>query len=290
MKQRQNVVLVGGDVRQGYLGKLLAERGMKVTAVGVERHGFGDWFPFVRDVREACAAADVVLLPLPVMRERGLLNAPLANVPFRMTDVLDDIPAGMPVFGGSVPQMVHDMAKRRELRIRDYLAREELALRNAIPTAEGTIQIAMEELPVTVHGLPVLVIGNGRIGSALAARLAGLGAKVTVSARKYEDFARIAGQGYAYVDTRRLAGTLEQYGLIVNTVPATVLTPALVSECRKDVLLIDLASGKGGIDPSAHSLRKCIHALSLPGKVAPVTAAADICETVTHMMEEEHLL
>lgn len=49
---------------------------------------------------------------------------------------------------------------------------------NAVPTAEGAIQIAMEQTDVTLHGLPVLVIGHGRIGSLLARRLAALGAKV----------------------------------------------------------------------------------------------------------------
>ncbi|MDO5547710.1 MAG: dipicolinate synthase subunit DpsA [Eubacteriales bacterium] len=289
MKQH-SFVLVGGDVRQAYLGKLLAERGEQVTAVGLERYEGENWFRLATDLRSTCAEADVVVLPLPVMQGRGLLNAPLANAPFRITDVLDAIPAGMPVFGGSVPQMVAEMAKRRKLSVRDYLAREELAVRNAIPTAEGAIQIAMEQLPVTIHGLPVLVIGNGRIGSALAQRLKGLGAEVTVSARRQEDFARISSMGYRSADTRALDGTLDSYALIVNTVPAPILTRHLVAQCRKDVLLLDLASGEGGIAPDARTLRKIIHALSLPGKVAPVTAAADICDTVTHMLEEEQLL
>ena len=288
--RQHSFVLIGGDMRQAYLGRLLAERGEKVTAVGLERHGGGEWFPLAADVRTACAEADVVVLPLPVLQGRGLLNAPLANAPFRITDVLDAIPAGMPVFGGAVPQMVREMAKRRELRVRDYLAREELAVFNAIPTAEGAIQIAMEQLPVTIHNLPVLVIGNGRIGSALAQRLKGLGAEVTVSARRQADFARIASMGYRWADTRAMDDVIGRFALIINTVPAPILTRLVLSQCCPDVLILDLASGDGGIAPDAASLRKSIHALSLPGKVAPVTAAAGICDTITHMLEEEQLL
>ena len=44
-----------------------------------------------------------------------------------------------------------------------------------MPTAEGAIQLAMEELPITLHGARVLVIGYGRLGRVLADRLAGLG-------------------------------------------------------------------------------------------------------------------
>ncbi len=287
MKRQQSFVLVGGDIRQAYLGRMLAEKGERVVAVGLERHDTGNWFRVTTDLRQACEGDAVIVLPLPVMGERGLLNAPLANAPFRVSEVLDAIPAGKIVFGGSVPRMVHEMAKRRDLIVRDYLAREELALRNAIPTAEGAIQIAMEELPVTIHGLPVLIVGNGRIGAALAQRMKALGAQVTVSARRYEDFARIESMGCRAEDTRALNGILEQFGLIVNTVPAEVLTRPLMAECREDVLLIDLASGEGGTAKNARDLRKMIHALSLPGRVAPVTAAADICETITHILEEE---
>ena len=52
-----------------------------------------------------------------------------------------------------------------------------------MPTAEGAIQLAMEELPITLHGARVLVIGYGRLGRVLADRLAGLKARVSVAAR-----------------------------------------------------------------------------------------------------------
>ncbi len=289
MKQQNRFLLIGGDVRQAYLGRLLTERGAQVSAVGLERYPCEGCFTAETDLREACKAADVLLLPLPVMQGRGLLNAPLANAPYRITDVLDAIPVGAQVFGGAVPQMVQEMAKRRAFEVRDYLAQEELALRNAIPTAEGAIQIAMQELPITLHGAQVLILGSGRIGSALAPRLAGLGAKVTVSARKYADFAKIASAGYAYVDTRALYEGIGRFDVLFNTVPAAVLTRELLARSREQVLIIDLASGNGGVERGAEELRRVIHALSLPGKVAPLTAAADICMTIEHMRKEEQV-
>ena len=45
---------------------------------------------------------------------------------------------------------------------------EELTILNAIPTAEGAIQIAMEKSLKTVHGSKCLVLGFGRIGKILA--------------------------------------------------------------------------------------------------------------------------
>ena len=44
---------------------------------------------------------------------------------------------------------------------------------NAVPTAEGAVQIAMQELPITISQSRCLIIGNGRIGKALHTRLRG---------------------------------------------------------------------------------------------------------------------
>ncbi len=84
---------------------------------------------------------------------------------------------------------------------------EELAVANAVPTAEGAIQIALEELPITLHGARALVIGYGRLGKALAQRLDGLGARVTVAARSWEALAWAQSRGAGY-RTRRPADAL----------------------------------------------------------------------------------
>ena len=53
---------------------------------------------------------------------------------------------------------------------------------NAVPTAEGAVQLAMEELPITLHGARVLVVGFGRVGKLTAHRFRALGARVSVAA------------------------------------------------------------------------------------------------------------
>ena len=57
---------------------------------------------------------------------------------------------------------------------------------------------------------------------------------------------------------------------------------------NQNSLIIDLASKPGGVDfESARELGvKVIWALSLPGKVAPVTAGIIIKDTITNMLSE----
>ena len=159
---------------------------------------------------------------------------------------------------------------------------------NAVPTAEGAIQIAMEELPITIHGARALVIGYGRLGRALSQRLAGLGAKVSVAARKFADLAWAESCGYGIEHTGQLEGWLCCYDLVVNTVPARILSEEDLEDLRPGCLVIDLASKPGGVDLEAAARLgvKVIWALSLPGKVAPVTAGKSIKITIYNILHE----
>ena len=57
---------------------------------------------------------------------------------------------------------------------------------------------------------------------------------------------------------------------------------------KKDALVIDLASNPGGVDRNAIKEKKIkfIWALSLPGKVAPVTSAEFIKDTLYNIFNE----
>lgn len=162
---------------------------------------------------------------------------------------------------------------------------------NAPPTAEGAIQLALENLPITLHASRVLVIGYGRIGKILADRLRGLGAFVSVAARRYEQLAWAEVDGHAAQRLGDIAGWLCGYDLVLNTVPARVLTAELLADLKSGCLVIDVASKPGGVDlEAARRLGvPVIWALSLPGKVAPVTAGRAIQQTVYHILREEEV-
>lgn len=248
MKKAAALAVVGGDLRQGSLARLLREDGHKVSVFALERQEFENGIEIIHDPRTAFACAGAVILPMPVLQDEKHLNAPLSNAPHRIETILDCIPSGTLVLGGSVTNSVQERASRAQLQIKDYLTREELAIRNAVPTAEGAIQIAMEELPITIHRAKALVIGNGRIGKLLSQKLACLGADVTVSARSNADFARIEAAGLHMLDTRLLAGHIANFDVVFNTVPVRVLGLAELAELRADCLVIDLASKPGGAD------------------------------------------
>ena len=288
MRHEWNIWVVGGDQRQAALARQLAEEGHHVHTFALERAGEPGGGAVPSEELDGIERADCVVLPLPVLGEGTELNAPLSGERFPLGAVLDCLRPGQVVCAGRVDPAATALAEARGLVLRDYLAREELAVANAVPTAEGAIQLAMEEMPITLHGSRVLVIGYGRLGKALAPRLAALGARVSVAARRWSDLAWIQARGFGVEHSGELHGWLCGYDLVINTVPARVLDEEALGDLKEDCLVIDLASRPGGVDlEAARRLGvRVIWALSLPGKVAPVTAGRAIKDTVCHMLEE----
>lgn len=294
MKKHAAVAVVGGDARQAILAELMNRDGHSVSVGALERHSFESHknIRHITDLKAGLSEQHIVILPMPIQKSENQLNAPLSNAPHPLSELLDCIPPGALVLAGAVPFSAHARAVRNHLRLIDYLTRDELAIRNAVPTAEGAIQIAMEQTDVTLHGLRALVIGYGRIGSILAAKLAALGVRVTVSARSCRDMARIEAAGLRSADTRHLANVISGFPLVFNTVPAAVLGTAELSKLPQGALIIDLASQPGGIDLGAAPPDglHIIHALSLPGRVAPVTASIAVRDTIYAILSEEGIL
>jgi dipicolinate synthase subunit A len=231
--------------------------------------------------------ADCVILPLPAL-EGEKLNAPLSAHRPTLEEVLDPLRPGQLLCAGRVTPALEKEAGDRGLRLVDYFAREELAVANAIPTSEGAIQIALEELPITLHGARVLVIGAGRLGKVLAWQLKGLGASVSLAARRWADLAWAQVWGCGTERSDELGSWLCAYDLIINTVPAPVLGEGELGEVKPGCLVIDLASPPGGVDFAAAARLgvKTVWALSLPGKTAPVTAGLAIRTAIYNILTE----
>ena len=283
----KNIWLLGGDRRQAELARLLAMDGHQVHTWALEEGLPAEEAGMARQPPDGLAQADCVILPLPAA-DGTALHSPLSHFHPALRQVFDALVPGQLVLAGKVDPGLRALAQEHGVQLLDYFAREELAVANAVPTAEGAVQIAMEQLPVTLHGTPVLVVGFGRIGQATALRLAALGAQVTVAARRWEALAWAQALGFQGLLLSQLAQEPRPYPLVVNTVPALVLGKEVLPRFPAGCLILDLASKPGGVDRCA--AERCglpvIHALSLPGKVAPVTAAAILQTTIYHMLQE----
>ncbi len=284
------ISVVGGDLRIIKVVEILIRDGYKVYTFGME---LSEELMDIQELEmcptldEAVKNARIVLGPIPLTSDRKNLSMPFSNVKLPIEEFAKKI-ANKTLIAGNYPEAMKKDLKDNNINFIDIAKREEFVVLNAIATAEGTIQIAMEETQRTIHGNKILVMGFGRIGKVLAKMLSGLGAEVYCEARRDDDLAWIKVYGYKPIHLMNLDNYLDQFDIIINTIPFQVLDDEKLALVRKDVVIIDLASNPGGVDIKAAKNRglKLIWALSISGKVAPLTSAEYIVETLYHVLKE----
>ena len=280
--------VIGGDKRQLCMAQSIANDGYNVYVAGFDK--ITDNYPGLeyKNLDTVTLDSDYVILPVPVTKDLITLNAPFSDNAISLNNNFIDILKNKIVFGGLTDYLYKISDDFKKLNILDFSKREEFSVRNAVPTAEGAIEIAMREYQGTINSSKCLIAGYGRIGKILSWMLKGLGANVYVSARKTQDLSWIESMGYHAVYTQKIDLT-NGYDIIFNTIPKLIFDSHTLAKTAQNSLVIDLASDPGGVDfKAANRLGiKSIQALSLPGKVAPITAGEIIKTTIYNMIEEE---
>lgn len=279
-----NFGIIGGDKRQIYLAKSILEDGYNVFVNGFELSSQGKGLKEVplSVLMENC---DKIILPLPVTRDGETIFAPYSSEPINVDDEFVLSLIGKNVYGGLMNKIVLNNHLWAMTTYDDYYKREELAISNAIPTAEGAVAIAINEHSGVLNGSSCLVTGYGRIGKCLGKILNAMGAKVSISARKAKDLAMIRAMGCKPV---RYGEITESYDIIFNTVPEIVITNTILKKQKPSTIIIELASPPGGIsrkDAISQGV-KIIDGQSLPGKVSPKASGEYIKEAIYNMLEE----
>ena len=283
--------VIGGDLRIIKLVKLLAEDGNEIYTFGLEKaeelKNTKNVF-FCDKINKAIKEdIEVVIGPIPFSSNGKDINCPFGEKQISIREMLHYLNAKI-LIAGSISPEVYNMASDEYIEIIDIMEREELAVLNTLSTAEGAIEIAISNTNKILHGSNVLILGFGRIGKVLARKLAGLAVKVTCAARKEADLAWIKAYGHNSCNINALGENLRKFDIIINTVPHLILTEEKMEYVKDDCLLIDLASNPGGIDKKSAKDKnlKLIWALALPGKVAPLTTAEFIKDTVYNILKE----
>lgn len=283
------IAVIGGDLRQAHLANKLAQDGFVVSAFCLEKDVYlGDGIQLGENAKKVIGTSDVIILPLPVTTDKVTVNAPFSEHKLSVREVLTSAKKGALILGGMIDIDMHTKGEQLGLTLIDYLEREELAVMNAVPTSEGAIAIAMRERASTIFGSTCMITGYGRISKVLAHMLFAMGARVIVAARKHSDLAWAKINGCVAIPISKIKDYTSQVDILFNTVPAMILDEEILSSLNHDCLVIDLASKPGGVDfEMAKNLQiKTIWALSLPGKVAPISAAEMIKDTVLNILAE----
>lgn len=275
---KQTILLIS-DMRQVYLAEILTKKGHNVRCLDIRNSG--TVLEQLEKLKGFLVEAEILILPIPVSKvpEQKLLN-----------DILNkELVRGTLVMGGCFSKEQKELFEGRDIHYLDFMEDSIVTEENAVATAEGTIAELVNKSPYNIDEAKIIVTGYGCCGKAIAVRLKALGARVTVLARRRE--ARKAAKQDGFYAADFAFGPEEAMGaaMLVNTVPAPVVTEKIIRELPRDAYMIDIASGAGGIDFAC--AKECgiraDHVLGIPGKYAPKESAYILERSVERFVENE---
>ena len=285
-----NFAIIGGDLRMIKLARMLANDEKKVYIYGLEK---AEELENIKNIIHCInfelvtQNTKIIIAPTPFSKNGKDITTQFSDTTITIQELMSAC-HNKTLIAGAIKPEIYELAKNKNVKIIDIMEKEELAILNAISTAEGAIKIAIENTDKILHGSNILILGFGRIAKVLAKKLEGLSAKVTCAARKKEDLAWIEAYGYNKTNINNLGENLSKYDIIMNTVPHIILTKDKLQYIKKECQIIELASSPGGVDKivAEENGIKVIPALALPGKVAPVTSAKIIKDVVYDILKE----
>ncbi|HJD47740.1 MAG TPA: dipicolinate synthase [Candidatus Mediterraneibacter norfolkensis] len=275
------IAVIGGDKRQVYLARILANRGYEVTVYGLCERVYGEGIQEAASLKEALKEVDAAAGPVPFLRSgkmTGAYEAPDMNV----ETLFKEMPETAAFFAGNIPGDVRRYAVEKGLRVYDMMQDEIVSARNAVATAEGVVTEAITRSPVNLTKSRCLVLGYGRCGSILTRLLKSFLCRVIVfeKDRIRAAEALVLADGTASAD--ELPDELSDADFIFNTVPERILSEEQLRHVGKNAWILDIASAPGGVDYRAAEALSVNAVLlpGLPGRYAPCSSAEILADFI----------
>ncbi|MCE5168110.1 dipicolinate synthase subunit DpsA [Paenibacillus profundus] len=284
------VVFIGGDARQLEIIHKFIELDASITLVGFDQlqnpfHGVQRQ-PLTPELLKD---ADAIMLPAVGTDDNGKVHAIFTSDELMLTEEhMAVVPEHCVIFTGMSKPYLSKLCTKYRISLIELFDRDDVAIYNSIPTAEGAVMMAIQHTDITLHGSESVVLGMGRTGFTLARTLLGLGANVRIGVRKDEHFARATEMGFRPFFLSELAHQVSNIDLLFNTIPTMIVTAQVIAQIPNRAVIIDLASFPGGVDFRFAEKRgvKAMLAPGLPGIVAPKSAGRILAHCITKLLLE----
>lgn len=256
------ISFIGGDTRNLELAKMFSNCEEVVT------YGFQDLDTNLAE----CLNCKYIVFPIPLSKDEVSLYAPLSRKKILFEDFIEKIESKT-IFGGKFVDSIKQILTQKQNRIIDIGNDKDFIINNAIPTAEGIIKIIIENTDITIDESNIAILGFGNVGKRTAKTLSALGANVFGYDNNKLEVANIKDCGYNVLED--LNNNISKIDVIVNTIPSLIVDKDLFENIKKSTFIVDIASMPGGTDfrYARNNGYKVVHALGLPGIIAPVTSA-----------------
>jgi dipicolinate synthase subunit A len=277
-----DITIIGGDMRQVYMIEFLLKKGYSIGSFGLKQSLLNNQCFSSSSLEELIACSQVIIAPIPFTKDQKNIYTMESQETLEISRLLSLLKPCHTLFSGAIPKSISQHCKTEKIPYIDLMEIESVAILNAIATAEGTIMEAINAAPTNLYNSNCLILGYGRCGKVLADRLKGFHTQVTIAARSKIALASATSLGYNTIQLSKLSTFIFDYDYIFNTIPSLIISEALLSKTKSDVIIIDIASAPGGVDfDAAKDLNRTTKlCLGIPGKVSPKTSAEILCRNI----------
>lgn len=275
MSKSNEFAFIGGDLRQFFMAEELINKGFHVCIYGLKTIRPLKDLVIASSLKEAMDFGDNMICPVPFSRDQINIFSNNWKQDMTIDNFISHLKKNHKVYGGMIGESVKESCMEKNIPCFDFMEEEEVLIKNAIATAEGTVAEAIMKSPCNLHKAPCLILGFGRCAKVLATKLKGLDMLVTVSARNNVELTMAEASGYTILELDNLKEHIGDFTFIFNTIPFLILNSRVLEFVRRDALIIDIASKPGGTDfERAKEIGiNAFLCLGLPGKYAPKTSA-----------------
>lgn len=285
------VTFLGGDARQLEVIQAFSEKDATVTLIGFDNLQNQYSGVIKSDFQEdVFKKVDALILPAVGTDDSGKVASIFSSEELHFGEEhIKNLPSRAKIYTGMAKPYLKKLCAKYQIELVELFERDDVAIYNSIPTAEGAIMMAIQNTDITIHGSSCIVLGLGRTGMTLARTLRGLGANVKVGVRRNEHFARAMEMGFNPFLTQDWSDHASDIDLLFNTIPTMIVTAQVIANIPHKAVIIDLASKPGGTDFRFAEKRgiKAMLAPGLPGIVAPKTAGQIIAKSLIQLILDD---
>ncbi len=209
------------DLRQITIGESLEEKGFeKVTLEEID-------------------FADVVILPFVNVENSVKIDE----------DFFKTLKKGVKVYTGAKNTELKDKFVKKNISFIEVLVSQEMAILNALPTAEGVIYNIIGDYDKCLVGAEVLVLGYGLCGTEIVNKLKALKSEVTVLEECELKKAQARVNGIKTIEIKEIKE--HKFDIIINTIPIQIVDNQTLDKMDKKTLIFDIASAPFGFEEGA---------------------------------------
>lgn len=187
------------------------------------------------------------------------------------------------LIAGNLPNSQKEILSEKNIQYRNILLDEVFSIENAYQTAEATLMLMIRATNLSLYDMKIAILGYGRLGKAIGDIFKRLGLNFSIYTNDYMEGATAH---LLKCNVYNLEHSLKNYDVIVNTIPAKILTIDKLQTTKKSCYILDLASNSSCDYSDITALGLMYEmALGLPGKYSPKSSGKILADAVLRLKE-----